>query len=212
MGRGYHGKWDKDELEKLYLEDEMSLQEIGDRFKVTRSRVQQVMHRLGIQRRKQYGTAHKNRLGRLTRYLTLNDYLLATARNNKSANFDSRTVKKYLPPVIQCRECSQSVLARKAHIHHIVYPATSVSDIQALCPSCHALKHKGKVIYANQISIYTEYTSGKTLEYLTKKYGVSYSTIMTVVKKIERGCSSLREATTPSPDKTNLRRKWRHSP
>lgn len=200
-------KWDKLELEKLYHRDKLTLQEIGDKFGVTRSRVQQVMHRLKIERREQRGASHKNRLGRQTRYLTLNDYLKSTINNNNRQNFASRTVKKYLPENVQCGECKNSILARKAHIHHIIYPALSVNDIQVLCPGCHALKHKGKMTYSNQLSAYTEYKSGKTLDYLMGKYKVSYSTMTLVIRKIEAGCLSLHTVAT-SLKGNNKNRRW----
>jgi len=199
-------------LRKLYHDDKLTLQEIGDRFGVTRSRVQQVMHRLKIGRREQRGASHKNSLGRRTRYLTLNDYLKSTINNKHRQNFASRTVKKYLPENVQCGECKRSILSHKAHIHHIVYPALSIDDIQVLCPACHALKHRGKMTYASQVSVYMEYDSGKSLEYLVPKYKVSYTTIVNIIKKIEAGCLSLREATSNSSGKPVMKRKWHHNP
>ncbi len=210
MDGSYRGKWDRDELEKLYYKDKLTLQEIGDKFGITRSRVQQVMRRLKIERRRQRGATHKNSLGRQTRYLTLNDYLKSTIRNSSRHNFASRTVKKYLPEIIPCSECKKLIQSHKAHIHHIVYPAVSIDDIQVLCPTCHALKHKGKMTYASQVSVYMEYSSGRPLEYLVSKYNVSYNTIINVIKKIETGCSSLREATMALPEKPMARRKWKH--
>ena len=187
--------WDKEALTKLYHEDKMTLQDIANKFGVTRQRVQQVMWRLRIPRRiAGRGVLHKTKYGNKTRFKSLDEYLLNSAQHNRSRNFDGRTVRKYLPPTLKCAECHHDVPSNEMHIHHIVYPAQSIKDIQVLCRSCHKMRHRGKMTFVKQVSVFGQFMQGASRKELATLYNVTQGTIYSVILKIGNDSPSLRDA------------------
>lgn len=178
-------------MTKLYQDEGKTLQDIGDLFGVSRERVRQVMARFGIPR-SSFRT-HKNRYQSERcdglQFQTLDEYLQYNATHSKVLT--TRTVRKYLPDRIQCAECHLMAENKGLNVHHIVYPATTTSDIQILCNSCHKIRHNGKMTFAKQISIHRRYCLGEPARALAASYAVSLTTIYMVIRKIGNNNPSL---------------------
>lgn len=56
-------RWNKEELEKWYYDEEKTLAAIGQIMNVSKERVRQVMERMGLKRRTQKGLKHKKKGG-----------------------------------------------------------------------------------------------------------------------------------------------------
>ena len=177
--------WDKRELNQLYNVEGKTLQEIGDMRGVSRERVRQVMEKFGLTRGS--NRSEKARMTNWHRYKTLEAYLENPGERQDIATHTLRRLIKGL----RCSECGK---VRNINIHHIVYPATQVSDIQILCASCHHAKHRKGITYLKQIDIYNQYKRGKAVRVLAEKYKVSECLIYKILSKIRNGNSSLRES------------------
>ncbi len=167
--------WNKEELTRLYWEENKSLQQIGNLFGVTRERVKQVMARLNIPRRKRW--ACQKPQAHTPHFTSLADYL-ARGKDNRG------TLHRFLPENISCSECKNRI---HLHIHHIKYPAREEKDIQILCSSCHQIKHKLGINYIQQIDIYNSHISGVSANELSKQYNCSRITIYKIIAKIKNG-------------------------
>lgn len=165
--------WSREQVARLYCDEDKTLQQIGNILGVTRERVRQVMDGYSIPRRKDWDR-HKPQAPRFT---SLSDYL---ARGKDIGS----TLRKFLPENSGCAECGSS---RHIHIHHITYPAIELKDIQFLCASCHNLKHKGKTTLLLQIDIYNEYRDGISTINLAAKYNISRVFVYKIIHKIKTG-------------------------
>jgi len=177
-------KWNKEELTKLYCDELKTMQEIGDIFGVSRQRICQAMIKLDIPTSRS-GRRYHHRVSGGTRFATIDEYLQNCVTNNANHNFDPRTVRKYLPPRVQCSECHRELDTKKVNIHHIIYPATSTKDIQILCPSCHKIKHTGGITFSGQISIYNRCRNGESVVDLAKEYSKPPAAIARIIRKID---------------------------
>ncbi len=166
--------WSKEELRRLYSVEGKTLQEIGDLFGVSRERVRQMMAKFGLERG-YHKSANwwKSREG----YHSLEEYI-ANAHKRQG---DNLLLRKFIKKTI-CSECGR--FHNKLHIHHIVYPISSLDDIQILCPSCHAVKHKSKVTFAKQIDLFNLYTWGVSAKDLAIKYNIKKITVYKIIEKI----------------------------
>lgn len=169
-------RWDKNKLYQLYIVEGKTLQEIGDAFGVTRERVRQKMESFGIER----GYHKSPKWFRKRAYQSLEEYL----ENAQNRNGDNSYILRRFISAGVCSECGRT--DAKFHLHHIIYPISSINDIQILCPSCHAIKHRNGVTYASQIDLYNLYLMGIATKELAKKYKIKRITVYKIIEKIRR--------------------------
>jgi DNA-binding CsgD family transcriptional regulator len=174
MKKKHKKDWSKDELIQLYTIEGKTLQQIGDLYGVTRERVKQVMERYSIPRRDRF-SCQKDAPHRLP-FKNLSDYL-ARGKDHR------QTMRKFLPEILLCAECQSD---KNIHIHHIIYPARGLKDIQLLCKSCHFIKHRNGISYIHQIDIYNSYVSGVTTMQLSEEYDCARVTIYKIIAKIKK--------------------------
>lgn len=204
--------WDKAALQKLYWEDRLTQQEIGDQYGVTRERIRQVMNRLGIPRRKHNNIVPERRSP--TRYATLDKYLQSRLKQNANREMsggnpgqgnskenpgqgkskgksghgkrvdklDQRIVRRYLPPGVLCAECHCRMPSAQAMVSSIRYPALSMSDVQILCKQCSTLKVRDNITLAEQIDIYNQ-AKKEDPQVLADRLGLPVNTIRRICGK-----------------------------
>lgn len=176
-------KWNKETLDKLYNVEGRTLQEIGDLYSVTRERIRQVMSKFGLVRG---FNRSSNYPGYRQHYKTLEDYF---ENPRERMDISNKVVRGFLKGFC-CSECDSK---RNLHIHHIVYPATSMRDIQILCASCHVTKHRKNITYLKQIDIFNQYNVGISTIELAKKYRVSRILIYKIISKIRDGRNTIKK-------------------
>jgi len=164
--------WNKEELDHLYWDEGMTLQKIGDLFGVTRERVRQKMRFFSIPSRERRACQFEHPHRRP--YANLEDYLARGADR-------SSVIHRFLPTNIACSECGSK---KHIHVHHVIYLARELKDIQILCKSCHFMKHRTGISYIQQIDIYNAYSSGITTLHLSEKYRCSRINIYKIITKI----------------------------
>lgn len=178
-------KWDKNKLEEQYKT--MTLADIGKYYGVCGERVRQVMNEYGLSPTRRRKRIHPRQF---RKYSSISDFLI---RHSSEAKCDALTyIYKFLPEVIYCQECGAPTSGRRRHIHHIVYPARAVEDIQILCAQCHVIKHRGKISYVKQLDLYNDYKGGMIGRELATKYNISIPLVYKVVRKIKNGYRTLR--------------------
>lgn len=160
------------QLFELYYEKQMTLQQIGDRFGVTRERIRRIMERLAIPRYRNRGG-----VGSKSKFKTISEYF----KHVKDGGQESRQILlKFVAPLKKhCEECGST---RKLAIHHLKYPATSLNDIRILCYLCHYAKH-GKRGLIFQRKMCNEYLNGQETLDLAKQYRVSRVLIYKILSK-----------------------------
>ncbi len=174
--------WSRSRLDILYNVDGRTLQEIGDLYGVSRERVRQVMEGFGLARGL---NREKGKSMGYAPYKTLEEYF---DDSNQRMDIGTPIIRRLLGD-LPCSECGKR---KNIHIHHIVYPATSLRDIQVLCASCHHTKHRKGITYLIQIDIYNQYLRGETTLALAGKYGVNRNLIYAILRKIRNGNGSLK--------------------
>jgi len=161
------------QLFELYYEKQMTLQQIGDRFGVTRERIRQIMDRLIMPRYTSYGGSRH----RKSKFKTISEYF----KHVKNVGKDNYvTLAKFISPLKKrCKYCNST---KRLHTHHLKYPAESLDDIEMLCCSCHLAEHRG-IRFDNQTEIGDEYLQGKNGVELANQYNVSNGTIYHILRK-----------------------------
>lgn len=173
--------WNAEELRHLYYDRNMTLRDIAPIYSVSFERIRQVMKELSIPTIKH--RQHKPHKPLTPRFKGLADYL-ARGKDHRP------TMHHYLPE--EARQCSECGSDRFILIHHIIYPATSLEDIQILCRSCHKIKHNGKMPYLRQLDLYNDYLNGLRSRTLRHKYGISRALVDRIVHKIKHGLTALK--------------------
>lgn len=163
---------DKRTLIKLYYEDALTLQEIGDKYGVTREYVRQVMKKYHLPRHTKRSRGDKLKWKSLDEYF---DYVKKTGKESKLT-----LLKFVLPFKKQCEECGSR---KNLHIHHLRYPAISLDDIQILCASCHHTKHRKGNGVKIQLEICDEYIKGKNGIELAKEHNLTPGMIYQILAK-----------------------------
>lgn len=174
--------WNKETLRNLYYTQGLNLRKIGERYGVTRERIRQVMEYYGIPRitSRVGGMEHKPYK---RRYKSAEDYI-------RFGKGHPQVIRSYLDTThLMCAECGSE---RNIHIHHIVYPAKSLEDIQFLCAVCHCLKHRKMISLARQIDLFNDYKKGMSYKKLMAKYDISKATVSIVLTKIKNGWHTYR--------------------
>jgi len=166
-----------EQLRKLYYDEGLTLQEIGNSFGVTREYIRQLMERFGIPR----DTKRVGRRGSSPHFQGLEDYLIRGKQYNA-------TIRKYLPVTV-CSECGAT---EKLQIHHIHYPAYSIDDIQILCRWCHWMKHYYKMTLVKQLDLYSLHLKGTPAKQLAQQYDISLDLVYKLIVKIKNGYRTLR--------------------
>lgn len=161
---------DRGILIKLYYTEQMSLNEIGKLYDVTRERVRQWMEREKLARRK-IGWNFKDRLGKY-KFSSPNEYFNYVRKTGKESYW---TLRRFLHSRKNC--CDECGSKTSLHEHHLKYPANSFKDVQLLCASCHLAKHRKGNGNKKQLEICTKYKNGQTTKELAKKYRVHRSLI-----------------------------------
>ena len=175
--------WSRGKLDILYNKDKKTLQEIGDLYGVSRERIRQVMEEFGLARGSNRSTSERRRDKRV--YRTLEEFL---GRPDDRQTLTTPAFYKLIRN-LHCSECGR---AKNIHIHHIIYPAIKLEDIQILCASCHYAKHRRGITYMKQIDIYNQYMAGETTIELAGKYQVNPNLIYAILRKIRNGNASLK--------------------
>lgn len=160
------------QLFELYYEKQMTLQQIGDEFGVTRERIRQIMDRLAMPRYKRVGGGSKSK------FKTIDEYF----KHVKNVGKDNYvTLLKFISPLKKrCKYCNST---KNLHTHHLKYPAESLDDIEILCCSCHLTEHKNGIGLNTQTEIGNEYLRGKNGVELANEYNVSNGTIYHILRK-----------------------------
>ena len=158
MGRGNKRlDWNKEILTRLYWEDGKTLEDIGTIYGVTHQRIAEVMDKFEIPRSRNR-TKKSSIVPMELKYKNV-DELLKNYPYNRNNGYIAEIILKILP-VVYCAECRIDVSKlpkikhRRFHVHHIIYPATSMKDIQILCASCHIIKHRKGITLEKQLDIY----------------------------------------------------------
>lgn len=157
-------------LIKLYYEKDKTLQEIGNKYGVTRERVRQKMEEYDLPRRKPIVG------GSRPVFSSVEDYFSAVQAGQGERLF---ILRSFFPKGV-CQECKGM---KNLHIHHKRYPARSPRDIQILCASCHHGLHRKGNGNRQQKKICKEYLAGLSGIQLGKKYNVSSGMIYHILKK-----------------------------
>ena len=173
--------WDKRTLNKLYHAEGKTLREIGTIYGVTRERIRQVMEEYSLSRNTKRASGGRKK-GTFI-YHSLHEYAKS---NGKRQN--TNVLRRFIKPTV-CSECGNT---HNLHLHHIVYPATSLNDIQILCASCHSRKHKTGITFAQQLDIFNLYCMGTTTIELASEYNVSRNLIYLIITKIKNNARTLR--------------------
>lgn len=172
--------WDKEELTELYYTQGKTLEEIGIEKGVTRERVRQCMEHYNIPRRPKKGGSRKSH----PYFRSLEDYL------SRSKGSSSGYIKIFFPDNLYCSECGSS---KHIHIHHIIYPAKAINDLQILCSSCHKLKHNNKMTLIRQHDLFNDYKTGNyTYKSLALKYNIHLSLVSVIIRKLRNNWHTLR--------------------
>jgi len=197
MGRGNKRlDWNKEILTKLYWEDSKTLEEIGTIYGVTHQRIAEVMNKLEIPRSRKR-TKKSSVIRREIKYKDV-DELLKNYPYNRNNGYMAGIILKILP-VIHCAECGidisklPKVKHRRFHVHHIIYPATRMKDIQILCASCHKLKHNKKITLEQQLEIYSRHSNGEYYKELAQEYKISVPTVFAIIRKLRNGQHTYRK-------------------
>ncbi len=170
--------WNAEGLRHLYHDKKMTLREIAPIYSVSCEAIRLVMKRLNVPTDR-----HRKPKPSGPRFSGLSDYL-ARGKDCRA------TMRRYLPK--EARQCAECGSTRFIILHHIVYPAKSLEDIQILCRSCHKMKHDGKMSYLKQLDLYIDYKSGLKHKALMLKYDISHDTIDKVIHKIKNGLRTYR--------------------
>ena len=157
-------------LEKLYNEDKLTLQEIGDRFEVSRERIRCLMEKYEIPRG--YNKSHKNYP---QKYKNIVDYF--DDNRNKDTTYLRRLI---INRESTCNSCKSN---KHLHVHHLNYPARALKDIVVLCASCHLALHRKGITYKKQQEICNKYISGKHGTEISEEYNVHSSLIYYILRK-----------------------------
>ena len=166
--------WIREELSQLYHNEKNTLQDIGNLKGVTREAVRLQMNKLGIPTSRHRKNRHPFK-GKV--YSSLNHYL--SCRKSLSIN----KIPRYLLPFpLKCQDCQRK---RHLHIHHIIYPALSKTDIQILCASCHQTRHRKGMTWIRQLDLYRDKLSGMKLKDLTYRYNINKAMIYRIIRKIK---------------------------
>lgn len=161
-------KINKQDLERLYNDDKLTLREIGEQYGVTRERVRQVMECFNLPR----NTKRGNDGHHVPHYKTPDDYFQSVEENKWMKNNIS-VLSRFFPKQT-CQVCGR---VKNLHFHHLKYPAKNRKDIEILCASCHQSKHHKNMLPEVRKQMVSEYKKthglyGNGVE-LSKKYGIS---------------------------------------
>ncbi|MBA7639632.1 hypothetical protein ES703_47292 [subsurface metagenome] len=161
---------DRGTLVKLYYTEQMSLNEIGKLYDVTRERVRQWMEKEKLIRRKTGG--------RKPKFNSPGEYFNYVQKTGKESYW---TLRRFLHSRNNC--CEQCGSKTNLHEHHLKYPATSFRDVQLLCASCHIAEHKKGNGNRKQLQICEKYKKGRNGFELAKEYNVHWSLIYHILHK-----------------------------
>lgn len=152
----------------------MTLREMAKFYGVTHQRVHRVMECMEIKR---CSYRPYKKLSIRTKYPTLESYLT----NHKS--YSNSLLLSYFPDELRiCSDCK--IPTERLYFHHLIYPAKEEPDLVILCPSCHKLRHNGKMNLVKQVSLWNDWQRGITCKELASKYEVSGNTVEKILTKI----------------------------
>jgi len=162
------------QLFQLYYEEQMTLQQIGDRFRLTRERIRQIMERLGMPRCK----SHLNAKGGEPKFKTIDEYF----KHIKNGGQESLSIlRRFIAPLKKhCKECGS---VRRLSMHHRKYPALSLNDIEIFCNSCHMAGHNKGITINIQREIIKKYVNGQETVELAEEYKLSRGLIYRILSK-----------------------------
>lgn len=175
---GRNKEWVKEDLEKLYLEQNMNMAAIARLKGVTRERMRQIIRDLGIPSK-----GHRVKLNqhRYRKYANIEAFFDNCGGLNTNKN---GTFRQMLPPeLLFCCECGSR---RNVHIHHLVYPALSMSDIMLLCASCHKRQHVSNINHKVLLEIFFDRMQGLSYKDLGRKYQIPWHTIAYSLKVVAK--------------------------
>ncbi len=178
--------WDAEEIRHLYYDQDKTLRDIAPIYGVSFERIRQVMKELGIPTNP---SRHRNMPSK-PQFTNLLDYLQHRKRTQIKDPLNPKIFFRLLP--VEAQHCSECGSDRSILPHHIVYPATSLDDIQILCKSCHKIKHNGKMPYYKQLELYDDYLNGLKGKVMAKKFDISRATVAQIIYKLKHGLPVLK--------------------
>jgi len=165
-------KWQKDELVELYIKQGKNLAEIADIKGTSRERVRQVIKKLGIASKGHYVA---------TRFKGKRKYSDIEAYFQTGKDRSHMLHALLLPEMLFCCQCGSR---ESLHVHHLFYPALSLSDIQVLCASCHRLRHNGLLTYQQLLELVVDRIQGMSYKELSLKYNISLATLTKTIQRM----------------------------